>query len=213
MTLTPEQQALSDALTKLQRHTVLGVVSGKSQRQAYFDAGGKAKNGDVADASVARMLANVKVAAFYNSLIETAAGNAIMSRTEAMERLSLMGRARITDVLEFEVVERVLNVEGVKAGEKPKTVTDTAWRIKESAELNGMAAAAIKSVTMTNGRLKVEMHDQKAAIELLGKMQGWEAPAKVDHTSTDGSMSPQGVGNKGRSLDDFYADAAAAKGD
>ena len=41
MSLTPEQETLSAALTNLQRLTVLGVVEGKSQRQAYRDAGGK----------------------------------------------------------------------------------------------------------------------------------------------------------------------------
>lgn len=161
----------------------------------------------MADASAARLLATVKVKEFYDSLIESAAENAVMSRTEALERLSLMGKARITDILEFEVVERVVNVEGVKErDEKMETKTETIWRIKESAELNELAAASIKSVTMTKFGPKIEMHDAAAAIKQLATMQGWEAPSKVDHTSTDGSMSPQGVGNKGRSLDDFYKD-------
>lgn len=207
MTLTPEQQALSNALTKLQRQTVLGIVAGKTQRQAYLDAGGRAKDGRVADASAARLLAAVKVRAFYDSLIESAASNAVMSRTEALERLSLMGRARITDVVEFEVVERVVNVKAAEDGEKMETKTDTIWRIKESAELNGLAAATIKSVTMTKFGPKIEMQDSKAAIELLAKMQGWESPAKIDHTSSDGSMSP--TNTKGRSLDDFYAEHPA----
>lgn len=33
------------------------------------------------------------------------------------------------------------------------------------------------------------------------KILGLEAPSKIDHTSSDGSMSP-----KGRKLDDFYSD-------
>lgn len=208
MTLTPEQQALSNALTKLQRQTVLGIVAGKTQRQAYLDAGGRAKDGRVADASAARLLAAVKVRAFYDSLIESAASNAVMSRTEALERLSLMGRARITDVVEFEVVERVVNAKAVEEdGAKMETRTDTIWRIKESAELNGLAAATIKSVTMTKFGPKIEMQDSKAAIELLAKMQGWESPAKIDHTSSDGSMSP--AKPQGRNLDDFYAEHPA----
>jgi phage terminase small subunit len=70
--MTPEQQALSDKLTKLQRGVVLGVVAGKSQRQAYYDAGGKAKTDASADAVVSEMLSDPKVKAFYDSLMNQA---------------------------------------------------------------------------------------------------------------------------------------------
>lgn len=65
--------------------------------------------------------------------------------------------------------------------------------MKESAELNELAASAIKSVTITKFGPKIEMHDAPAAIAQVAKMQGWDAPQKVDHTSTDGSMSPSRV--------------------
>lgn len=187
--MTPEQQLLADKLTNLQRGTVLGVVAGKSQRQAYRDAGGAAKNDESADAIVSRMLSDATVKAFHDSLIASAAKSSIMTREEALERLSLIGRTRITDVLEFEVVE----VETVGKDGEPETKTDTIWRMKESAELNEIAACAIKSVTMTKFGPKIEMHDAPAAIAQVAKMQGWEAPAKIDHTSTDGSMSPKSV--------------------
>lgn len=35
----------------------------------------------------------------------------------------------------------------------------------------------------------------------------------TDLTSSDGSMSPQGIGNKGRSLDDFYAEHGKKEGE
>jgi len=85
--MTPDQQALSDKLTKLQRGVVLGVVAGKSQRQAYYDAGGTAKSDDVADASVARMLADVKVDAFYKSLIVDAAQEAQITLKTLLDEL------------------------------------------------------------------------------------------------------------------------------
>lgn len=69
MALTENQQALSAQLTNLQRLTVLGVVEGKSQRQAYYDAGGTAKTDETADASVSRMLSDVTVRAFYDSMV------------------------------------------------------------------------------------------------------------------------------------------------
>lgn len=39
--MTPEQQALADKLTNLQRGVVMEIVAGKTQLQAYYDAGGK----------------------------------------------------------------------------------------------------------------------------------------------------------------------------
>lgn len=198
MSLTAEQQALSDALTNLQRRTVFGVVAGLSQRQAYYEAGGKSATDEAADAVVSRMLSDVKVKAFLDSLTHAAVSDAIMTRAEALERLSLMGRTRITDIVEFDTVE--VMTKGEDGEEEPKK--QTIWRMKDSAELNELAAASIKSVTFTKQGPKIEMHDAKGAMELLGKWQGWEAAQKVDHMSSDGTMSP-----KGRSLDDFYSAA------
>lgn len=189
MALTSEQQALADKLTNLQRGVVLGVVAGKSQRQAYYDAGGKAKTDEAADTSAYEIMSRPEVIAFYDSLVSSAAGDAILTRAEALERLSLIARTRITDVLEFETVE----VETTNKDGEPETKTETIWRMKESAELNELAASAIKSVTMTKFGPKIEMHDAPAAIAQVAKMQGWDAPQKIDHTSTDGSMSPSRV--------------------
>jgi len=152
------------------------VVAGKTQRQAYYDAGGKAKSDLSADASVSEMLSNPNVRAFYESLMDEATSKAVMTRSEALERLSLMGRTRITDIVEFETVE--VSAVDPKTGEDVKK-TETIWRIKESAELNELAASAIKSVTMTKFGPKIEMHDAASAIAQMSKMQGWEAPNKV----------------------------------
>lgn len=174
--MTPEQQALADKLTNLQRGVVLGVVAGKTQRQAYRDAGGKAKTDETADASASEILSHPEVKAFYDSLVSNAATDAVMTRSEALERLSLMGRTRITDIVEFETVE--VSAVDPKTGEDVKK-TETIWRIKESAELNELAASAIKSVTMTKFGPKIEMHDAASAIAQMSKMQGWDAPNKV----------------------------------
>lgn len=184
--MTPEQQALSEKLTNLQRLTVLGVVAGKSQRQAYYDAGGTAKSDASADSAVSTMLSDVKVKEFADSLVSKVASDAIMSREQALERLSLMADTRITDILEFEAVEVVAKG---KDGED-ETKTETIWRLKDSAELQERAAAAIKSVTMTKFGPKVELHDAASAIAQIAKMQGWEAPTKVANTDSQGNDVP-----------------------
>lgn len=67
MALTPEQEALSNQLTNLQRRTVLGVVAGLSQRQAYYEAGGKAKNDAAADTSAYEIMSRPEVREFHDS--------------------------------------------------------------------------------------------------------------------------------------------------
>lgn len=86
--MTPEQQLLADKLTNLQRGTVLGVVAGKSQRQAYRDAGGKAKTDETADASASEILSHPEVRAFYNSLMEKVAEKAIWTREDSLRTLA-----------------------------------------------------------------------------------------------------------------------------
>lgn len=86
--MTPEQQALADRLTNLQRGTVLGVVAGKSQRQAYRDAGGRAKTDDTADASASEILSHPEVRAFYDSLMTQVAEKAIWTREDSLRTLA-----------------------------------------------------------------------------------------------------------------------------
>lgn len=177
--MTPKQQELSEQLTKLQRQTVIGVVSGMSQREAYRNAGGKAKSDGAADAVVSEMLSSPKVDAFYRSLINEAATEAVLTRQEALERLSLMATTRITDILEFEQVE-VPTINPIT--EEEGTKTETIWRMKNSDQVEARAAASIKSVTMTKMGPKIEMYDARDAIAQIAKMQGWEAAQKVENT-------------------------------
>lgn len=151
--MTPDQQKLSDKLTNLQRGVVLGVVAGKSQRQAYYDAGGSAKTDEAADASVSRMLGDVTVRAFYDAMLKEAAGEAQITLQTLLDEL-----------------EEARQAASGREGEKPQ-------------------AAAMVAATMGKA-----------------KLLGLEAPSKIDHLSSDGTMSP-----KGRTLSDFYADDVSVK--
>lgn len=97
MALTPKQQELADKLTNLQRLTVLGVVAGKSQRQAYYDAGGEAKNDAAADAIVSRMLSDAKVKDFYDALVGEAAEQVKITLKEHLDRLKDLADAALSD--------------------------------------------------------------------------------------------------------------------
>jgi len=56
----------------------------------------------------------------------------------------------------------------------------------------------VGSITGLKGGFDVKMK----AMDMISKLEGWESASKHDHTSSDGSMSPNG-----RKLDDFYSDS------
>lgn len=136
--MTPEQQALADKLTNLQRGVVLGVVAGKTQRQAYYDAGGKAKTDASADAVVSEMLSDPKVRAFYDAMISDAAQEAQITLKTLLEELE-------------EARQVAMHQEKPQAG--------------------AMVAASMGKA----------------------KLLGLESPQKIDHTSSDKSMTPLDV--------------------
>lgn len=179
VTLTAEQYAMGDKLTHLQRVTVINLVAGMDRVAAYRAAGGKAKTPRACSNVVGRMLEDVGVKAFYDSLMASSMTSSIMTREEALERLTRSARITITDIAEFKE-------EVVGEDDKGNLVYRTNWRIKNSEEMTPEAAAAIKSVTATKFGPKLEMHDPQNAIKQLGDMLGWNAPSKHELTGKDG---------------------------
>ncbi|WP_368911530.1 terminase small subunit [Proteus vulgaris] len=182
-TLTDEQKVLFDALTKLQQKFVLGILKGLNQTDAYKQAGGKAKTDDIARSSASTMLTNVNVKSFLDSMNQIAVSDAIMTRQEALERLSAIGRASVSEMVEF-------SEHNMGADDDGNPVIQAVWRFKDSALQNPQALAAISELTAGKDGIKLKLHDPKAAIKQVAEMQGWEAPKVLDHTSTDGSMTP-----------------------
>ncbi|HFI5787788.1 terminase small subunit [Escherichia coli] len=191
--LTAEQQQLFDALTALQKKFALAIVKGKNQTDAYKAAKGKAK-GDAMRAAASRMYANVNVQAFLASVQTSEVNEAIMTREEALKRLSKMGRTSLTDIAEFSNSQ-------VGEDEDGQPVYQAVWRFKDSSLQDLDAMSAISELTTGKDGIKLKMHDPKAAIKQLAEMQGWEAPKKTELTGKDGgpvkaditSMSPQDV--------------------
>lgn len=95
--MTPEQKQLADKLTNLQLQTVLGVVAGKSQRQAYYDAGGKAKNDAAADTSAYEILSRPEVKAFYDAMIAETAKDAKITLEAHLARLKELADAAASE--------------------------------------------------------------------------------------------------------------------
>lgn len=181
--LTAEQQLLFDALTPLQQKFSLAIIKGKNQTDAYKAAKGKAK-GDALRAAASRIYANVNVVAFLNAVKGEVVDDAIMSREEALKRLTALGRTSLYDLADFRNCMTGEDEEG-------NPVMQATWSFKDSALLTPEAMAAIAELTAGPQGLKIKLHDPKAAIKQLAELQGWEAAKVVDNVSSDGSMSPK----------------------
>lgn len=175
LNLTPEQDALASALTHLQKMTVINYVGGAaSQIAAYYDAGGKATNDDSARAIVSRMLAEANVKSFYDSLVASASNASVMTRQEALERLSNVARTDLADLVEFGSYE--------VGSEDGQPVIQATWKIKDSVLQDKKKMALISELSAGRDGVKIKTHSPLQAIQQLAKMQGWEQASKVDVT-------------------------------
>lgn len=191
MTLTEEQKAFFDALTRLQKKFVICLLKGDRQAEAYRNAGGKAK-GDGAHSKAAQIVRNSKVQTFLSAVQYQAINEAIMTRTEALERLSKMGRTSLTDIAEFRNCM-------IGEDEEGQPVFQASWSFKDSALQDPEAMAAVAELTTGKDGIKLKMHDPKAAIKQLGEMMGWDAPKRTEVSDPAGgaiktenvSMTPE----------------------
>ncbi|MBO1550261.1 terminase small subunit [Yersinia pseudotuberculosis] len=179
MTLTEEQKALFDALTQLQKKFVTHILKGKNQTQAYRKAGGKAKTSDSANVSANQIFNNLKVQAFIQSVQHETVNEAIMTYTEAMERLTLMGRTTIHDIATFGNYQ-------IGEDEEGQPVFQASWKFKDSKNIKPEHLAAVAELSTGKDGLKIKLHDPKAAIKQLAEMRGWEAPKKAELTGANG---------------------------
>ena len=177
--MTPEQKALFDQLTELQQRTAINVLAGMTQRAGYYAAGGTSKTDEVADATASELLSNPKVKAFMDAMKEQAVSEAVMTRTEAMEKLSSLARTDLKDLVEFGEYELGDDGEG-------NPVIQSSWRIRDSALQDPAKMAAISELTASKEGIKIKTHSPMAAIKQLADMQGWNAPEKREITGANG---------------------------
>lgn len=177
--MTPEQKALFDELTELQQRVAINVLGGMSQRMAYYGAGGTATTEASADATVSELLSNPKVSAFMDAMKAEAVKGAVMTRQEAMERLSNYARTDLADLVEFGKYELGEDEFGNK-------VVQSTWLIKDSALQDPKKMAAISELTAGKEGIKIKTHSPITAIQQLAKMQGWESATKHEVSGPGG---------------------------
>lgn len=199
--MNAEQKILFDKLTQLQQRVATNVLAGMSQRQAYYAAGGSASNDVSADSTVYELLSNPQVVSFMSSMKEAAVSSAVMSRQEALEKLSNLARTDLKDLVEFGSYELGSDGEG-------NPIVQAAWRIKDSVLQDPQKMAAISELTAGKDGIKIKTHSPITAIQQLAKMQGWESANKLELAGKDGG--PIQVRNLDELSDDDLAMIATA---
>lgn len=169
MKLTQEQAALADGLNGRQKLFVFGLMSGKTQRQAYYDAGGTAKTDQTADACASEILSKPKVKAFYDSLMDKAAEEAQVDAAYVLKRLFEIDQMDVLDIM-----DENLNMKPLK--EWPKI-----WR---------QYISNLENLELSDGEgwlKKIKWPDKVKNLELIGKHVSVGAfKDKIEHTGPNG---------------------------
>lgn len=117
--MSKEQLTFYSKLTKLQKALCIGVLSGLTQRQAYKQAGGKARTETAMDTSASEIMKKLEVKAFMDSMYAPQLSEAIGTRDEAMQILSGFMRApMITSRDRIRSIERLARMQGWDAAQK-----------------------------------------------------------------------------------------------
>jgi phage terminase small subunit len=178
MEMTDEQKRLFGALTSMQQNICIESLSGKNDIDSYYAGGGKAKTRLSAEAAASTLLSNVKVKAFMGSMKHEAVKGAVMTRQEMLERLSVLARVNMSDLIEWSKATTT-DAEG-------EEVEQSTWALKESSELDQYKLAAIAEVTSGRDGFKIKQHSPLAAMKQLADVEGYNAATKNEITGKDG---------------------------
>ena len=175
--MTDGQKELFSKLTPLQKKMVTYYIKGLGPSASHKKAGGKCKTEANRRIMANEILSKPYVKMFLESVREVSVNNAIMSRQEAIEILSNMARTATSDIIEFEHID--VETAPDKDG-KVRIVKQTVWSIKDSAKHDTDKLACISEVSVGKDGLKIKTHDQKDAIKILSKLEGWDKPSEAD---------------------------------
>lgn len=169
MALTPKKEAFCLAYLET------GNAS-KAYRRAYS---AEKMKPETIHKRASELLADGEVAGRIAELQQAAASAAVMSRQEALERLSGFARIDLADLIEFAEHE-------VGVDENGQSIIQTAWRIKDSALQDPKKLAAIAELSAGRDGIKIKTHSPLQAIQQLAKMQGWESATKHELSGPGG---------------------------
>lgn len=166
--LNEEQQVLFDKLkSKLQQNVALKSLEGHADIDAYRLGGGKAKKIATQSQCAKEILSIPEVIEFIDSVRNAIIKSSIMTRKEALERLSTFARGDMSKLVNFRTVETEDD-----DGEK---IRQAVWDIPDSKDQSEDQLSTISEVTASKDGIKIKQHDPKIAIRQLADMEGWNA--------------------------------------
>lgn len=125
------------------------------------------------------LLAHREISGRIKQVQEASISAAVMTRQEAMERLSSFARTDLADLVEFGEFEVGENEDG-------EPIIQSSWRIKPETLRDPKKMAAISELNASKDGIKIKTHSPLQAIQQLAKMQGWEAAQKFEHAGAGG---------------------------
>lgn len=172
--MTPEQKELFDKLTRLQQGVATNFISGMSPEDSHKAAGGKCKDESNRRKLASEILTNPDVKAFVDVMKQEAVSSAVMTRNEMLERLTMMSRTSLSDLITWHV-ELVSDDDG---GQKEQAL----WTVKESAIQDPNKMAVIQEVTAGRDGIKIKSVSSLQAMKQLAELAGYNAPTKTEHS-------------------------------
>lgn len=162
-------------LTDKQERFVQGLIKGLSQREAYRIAYPKSVNwkDETVDVNASKLFSNTKVLLRYNELHDKLMAQAeketIMSATEILEELSIIGRSKIDDFLEVKSTEMIVGTdeEGEPIKQNVKFV-----EVFETKNIDPNKIKAISEIKQTRDGISLKLSDKLKALETLGRHWG-----------------------------------------
>lgn len=169
MALTAKQEAFCIAYLETGNAT-------EAYRRAYNSENMKTTS---MSANAGKLMADTRIALRINELKAMARTEAVMTRQEALERLSRIGRTSLSDLIEWRTVS-------IGEDEEGDAIRQTGWHIKDSVAQDPKKMELIAELSTGRDGVKIKTHSQLQAIQQLAKMEGWESAAKHEIAGVNG---------------------------
>ncbi len=180
--MTEEQMGLFAALTDRDKGLALALLSGLAGISAFRVADPLSICSDKsASVYVAQAKKKPRFVAFMNSIHGNMLSDAVMTREEALERLSGIARSSLREVVD---------VSRANFGTEEEPDMRVTWDLSQELIEDPTLLDSIAEIQQGLQGPKIKMYSAVSAIQQMADLCGWKAPTKVDHTSVDGSMTP-----------------------
>lgn len=177
---------LYQKLTPLQQAFCTHYIKTNNATHAYKLAKGVSVAERTARTVSSRMLANVDVKRYIEAMRSDSITQAVMTRTEMLERLTALARTSMADLIEWTTtpVERMNKETG-----EFEEVEQSLWVMKQSATLDPIIMSSIAEVTAGRDGFKIKQHSPLTAMKQLAELAGYNEPAKSEVSATVSAVS------------------------